>query len=93
MTNLVLWSTKKKQTSVLYIIYLFTAIGLLPGGSGYFTCKRNMKLVATVFKSGGLHEKHVVATWNLGYHLSIHKETKKNLCRDGRSQGLQSTDF
>jgi len=21
------------------IIYLFTAIGLLPGGSGYFTCK------------------------------------------------------
>ena len=28
-----------------YIIYLFTAIGLLPGGSGYFTCKQNMKLV------------------------------------------------
>ena len=23
------------------------------------------------FKSGGLHEKHVVATWNLGNHLSI----------------------
>jgi len=23
------------------------------------------------FKSGGLHEKHVVATWNLGSHLSI----------------------
>jgi hypothetical protein len=32
------------------IIYLFTAIGLLPGGSGYFTCKQNMKLVATRFK-------------------------------------------
>ena len=47
-------------------IYLFTAIGLLPGGSGYFTCKQNMKLVTTKFKSGGLHEKHVVATWNLG---------------------------
>jgi len=29
------------------IIYLFTAIGLLPGGSGYFTCKQNMKLVTT----------------------------------------------
>ena len=25
-----------------------------------------MKLVTTKFKSGGLHEKHVVATWNLG---------------------------
>jgi len=22
-------------------------------------------------KSGGLHDKHVVATWNLGNHLSI----------------------
>jgi len=32
------------------IIYLFTAIGLLPGGSGYFTCKQNMKLVTTRFK-------------------------------------------
>ena len=30
-----------------------------------------MKLVTTKFKSGGLHEKHVVATWNLGKHLSI----------------------
>jgi len=52
-------------------IYLFTAIGLLHGGSGYFTCKQNMKLATTRFKLGGLHEKHVVATWNLGNHLSI----------------------
>ena len=28
-----------------------------------------MKLVTTKFKSGGLYEKHVVATWNLGNHL------------------------
>ena len=55
----------------LIYIYLFTAIGLLPGGSGYFTCKQNMKLVTNTFKSGGLHEKYVVATWNLGNHLSI----------------------
>jgi len=48
-----------------------TAVGLLPDGSGYFTCKQNMKLVTTRFKSGGLHEKHVVAIWNLGNHLSI----------------------
>ena len=52
-------------------IYLFTAIGLSPGGSGYFTCKQNMKLVTTKFKSGGLHEKYVVATWNVGNRLSV----------------------
>jgi hypothetical protein len=32
---------------------------------------KNMKLVTNKFKSGGLLEKHVVATWNLGNHLSI----------------------
>jgi hypothetical protein len=58
-------------TYVIIIIYLFTAIGLLPGGSGYFTCKQNMKSVTTKFKSGGLHEKHAVATWNAGNHLSV----------------------
>ena len=56
---------------VIIIIYLFTAIELSPAGSSYFTCKQNTKLVTTRFKSGGLHEKHVVATWNLGNHLSI----------------------
>ena len=56
---------------IIIIIIIFTAIGLLPGGSGYFTCKQNMKLVAKKFKSEGLHEKHVVATWNVGNHLSI----------------------
>jgi hypothetical protein len=30
-----------------------------------------MKLVTTKFKSGGLHEKHVVATWKVENHLSI----------------------
>ena len=30
-----------------------------------------MKLVTTEFKSGGLHEKHLVVTWNFGNHLSI----------------------
>ena len=55
----------------IIIIYLCTAIGLLPGGSGYFTCTQNMKLVTTKFNSGGLHEKHVVATWNVGNRLSV----------------------
>ena len=61
----------EKNIIIIIIIYLFTAIGLLPRGSGYFTCKQNMKLVTTKFKLGGLHEKHVVATWNFGNHLSI----------------------
>jgi len=30
-----------------------------------------MKLVTTEFKSGGLHEKNVVATWTLGNQLSF----------------------
>jgi hypothetical protein len=56
---------------IIIIIYLFTTIGLLPGGSGYFTCLQNIKSVTTEFKSGELHEKHVVATWNVGNRLSI----------------------
>jgi len=58
-------------TLLLLLLLLFTAIGLLPGGSGYFTYIQNTKLVTTKFKSGGLHEKHVVATWNLGNRFSI----------------------
>ena len=50
---------------------IFTAIGLSPGGCGYFTCIQNMKLATTKFQSGELHEKHVVAIWKLGNHLSI----------------------
>jgi len=65
------FSTAVHSFNHLFFIYLFTVIGLLPGGSGYFTCKQNMELVTTRFKSGGLHEKHVVATWNVGNHLSI----------------------
>jgi len=40
--------------------------------------KYNMKLVTTRFKSGGLHEKHVVATWNVGNRLSICLYTQGN---------------
>jgi len=55
-----------------------------------------MKLVTTRFKSGGLYEKHVVATWNCGTISAFayrHRETKKNLSRGGRSQDLPNTDF
>ena len=60
-----MWAT------IILLLLLLTAIGLLHGGSGYFTCVQNMKLVTTKFNSGGLHEKHVVANWNLGNHISI----------------------
>ena len=33
--------------------------------------REEKKNVTGKFKSGGLHEKHVVATWKLGNHLSI----------------------
>jgi len=70
-SNIVLHHHKILLLKFIFYIYLLTAIGLLPGGSGYFTCKQNMKLVTTKFKSGGLHEKHVVATWNVGNRLSV----------------------
>ena len=56
---------------MMMMIIIITAIGLSPSGSGYFTYIQDMKLVTNKFKSGGLHGKHVVATWNLGNHLSI----------------------
>ena len=43
-----------------------------------FTCKQNTKLFINKFKSGGLHEKHVVATWNFGNHLSIFLQAQGN---------------
>ena len=32
---------------IIIIIYLLTEIGLSPGGSDYFTCIQNMKLVTS----------------------------------------------
>jgi len=73
--NVYKYLTFKIKFHISYFTYnnniLLSAVGLLPGGSGYFACKQSMKLATTKFKSGGLHEKHVVATWNLGNHLSI----------------------
>jgi hypothetical protein len=51
------------------------------------TCIQNKKLVTNKFKSGGLHEKHVVATWNVENRLSAfayrHRGTEKILSRGG----------
>ena len=58
---------------LLLLLLLLTAIGLSPGGSGYFTRTQiwGEEKLTRKFKSGGLHERHVVATWKLGKHLSI----------------------
>ena len=61
----------KLVTNKFNNIIIITTIGLSPGGSGYFTCIQNTNLVTNKFKSGGLHEKHVVATWNVGNRLSV----------------------
>jgi cadmium resistance protein CadD (predicted permease) len=56
------------------------------------------RLITLDLVGGGLHGKHVVAAWK-GKRGTIPafalgpRKTKKNLCRDGRSQDLPVTDF
>jgi len=57
---------------VIIIIIFINCNWVSPGGSGYFTCTQIWKKKVTrKFKSAGLHERHVVATWELANHLSI----------------------
>jgi len=52
--------------------------------------------VSREFKSGGLHEKHIVVLGNLETISAFayrHRETKKTLCRGGWSQDFPDTDF
>jgi hypothetical protein len=64
----------------------------------HITYARTVKVDYSRFSWGGLHGKHVVATWKRkagtipAFALGPRK-TKKNLCRDGRSQDLPVTDF
>ena len=55
----------------------------------------NMKLVINKFNSGGLHEKHAVATCSLGNHqhsLFRHRDTKKNQTQGNQEKpNLSST--
>jgi hypothetical protein len=57
--------------ATLIFLHNFLAIGFSPGGSGYFICIQTLNWFVTKFMSGGLHEKHVVATWSVGNQLSI----------------------
>ena len=49
---------------------ILTAIRLLPGDSSSVHA-HNYEKGATNLKPGALHEKHAVATWSVGNHLSI----------------------
>jgi len=56
---------------IVIIIIIINCNWVVTHCCGYFTCIQNMKSFTTEFKSGGQHQKHVVATWNLGNRLSI----------------------
>jgi hypothetical protein len=64
----------------------------------HITYARTIKVDYSRFSWGGLHGKHVVATGKgktgtiPAFALGARK-TKKNLCRDGRSQNRPATDL
>jgi hypothetical protein len=64
----------------------------------HITYARTMKVDYSTFSLGGMHGKHVVATWKgktgtiPAFALGPRK-TKKNMCRDGPSQDLPATDL
>jgi hypothetical protein len=64
----------------------------------HITYARTMNVDYSTFSCGGLHGKHVVATWKektgtIPEFALGPRKTKKNLCRNGRSQDLSVTDF
>jgi hypothetical protein len=56
---------------------LLTAIGLLPGGSGFIHV-HNYEKGTKNLKPVGLHEKHAVSTGSRGNHLSMCVEAQGN---------------
>ena len=52
-----------------------------------------MKLGSEKFNLGGLHEKHSGVLGTISAFAYRHRETKKTLCRGGRSLDLPNTDF
>jgi hypothetical protein len=64
----------------------------------HITYARTMRVDYSRFSWGGLHGKHVAATWKrktgtIPEFALGPRKTKKNLCRDGRSQDLPVTEF
>jgi hypothetical protein len=64
----------------------------------HITYARTMKVDYSRFSWGGLHGKHVVATWKgktgtIPAFAQGPRKIEKNLCRGGRSQNLSATDL
>ena len=59
---------------IIIIIIIINCNWVITQWQWLFFMYTNMekKKVTRKFKSGGLHEKHVAATWKLGNHLRIH---------------------
>jgi len=53
---------------------------LSPGSSGYFHVHKHEKKVTRKFKSGGLHEKHVVETWEPSQHSLVDTGKLRKTC-------------
>jgi len=62
---------KNLWENFIIIIIIISCNWVVTRWQWLFYIESNMKLVNTKFNSGGLHEKHVVATWNVGNRLSI----------------------
>jgi hypothetical protein len=60
------------------IIIIVNCIWVVTRWLRLFYMFTNMKLFTNIFKPRGLHEKHVVATWNVGNRLSICLYTQGN---------------
>jgi len=56
---------------IIIIIIIINCNWVVTRWQWLFYMYTKYELVTTKFKSGGLHEKHVVTTWNLGNHLSV----------------------
>ena len=56
---------------IIIIIIIINCNLIVTRWQWLFYMYTNMRYVTRKFNSGGLYEKHVVATWKLGKHLSI----------------------
>ena len=65
-------SGQEKPLLIIIIIIFINCNWVVTRWQWLFHMYTNMgKKVTREFKSGGLHERHVVATWELGNRLSI----------------------
>jgi len=69
--GLVLGKSELFQDIIIIIIIFINCNWFVNQWQWIFYIYTKYEIGTNRFKSGGLHEKHVVATWNLGDHLSI----------------------